>query len=102
MLETMLSRLNAAWIEFERIGESMCRHDSEEGNVDPAADNEVYERKYLETHARSKASPQCTAVQKTRLQQEDRSLLSKTHLHTMTQFLRLVQQQQYFVARFAL
>ncbi|KAM8718283.1 hypothetical protein ACLKA7_000985 [Drosophila subpalustris] len=31
VVETMLSRLNAAWIEFERIGDSMCRHDSVEG-----------------------------------------------------------------------
>ncbi|KAL7725873.1 hypothetical protein ACLKA6_016424 [Drosophila palustris] len=55
VVETMLSRLNAAWIEFERIGDSMCRHDSVEGYVDPAADNEAYERKYLQTHARLSA-----------------------------------------------
>ncbi|KAL7743211.1 hypothetical protein ACLKA6_016339 [Drosophila palustris] len=100
VVETMLSRLNAAWIEFERIGDSMCRHDSVEGYVDPAADNEAYERKYLQTHARLSALRRAHSAENTA--SAGLKLAEQNAFAHDDAISRLVQQQQDFFARFPL
>ncbi|KAL7725745.1 hypothetical protein ACLKA6_000636 [Drosophila palustris] len=100
VVETMLSRLNAAWIEFERIGDSMCRHDSVEGYVDPAADNEAYKRKYLQTHARLSALRRAHSAENTA--SAGLKLAEQNAIAHDDAISRLVQQQQDFFARFPL
>ncbi|KAM8719460.1 hypothetical protein ACLKA7_012076 [Drosophila subpalustris] len=99
-VETMLSRLNAAWIEFERIGDSMCRHDSVEEYVDPAADNEAYERKYLQTHAQLSALRRAHSAENTA--SAGLKLAEQNAFAHDDAISRLVQQQQDFFVRFPL